>query len=114
MCIISYDITSNKLLKMVKQIKSERVIKSFLKSLQVFDISMGRFIDYYLVNDSDSVVDMITVDTVSKKVFVYIDGFPFYNKLTHSLVVKFLSEYNDYIFMLNDRETPNIKIDDLE
>lgn len=99
---------------MIKKIKSERVIKSFLNTLQVFDISMSRFIDYYIVNDSDSVIDIITVDIESKKVFVYIDGFPFYNKITHSLLVNFLSDYSDYKFILNDRVTPNIKIDELE
>lgn len=98
---------------MIKQIKSERVINLFLKSLQIFDLSMMRFFDYYLVNYS-GVVNVITVDIESKKIFVYTTSFPFYNKLTQSLVINFLSEYTDYKFILNDRETPNIKIEELE
>ena len=94
---------------MVKQIKSDRVIKLFLNSLST--IVSDRFIDY----ESDTIRDAISIDIVVKKVFINIIKFPYYNKYVHCLVREFLNDYYDYSFvLLNSELSKIIKIDELE
>ena len=97
---------------MVKKIKSERVIKVFLKSL--ISTANGRFIDY----ESEDIRDVISIDVVIKKAYINIKKFPYYNKTVHYLVGEFLKDYCNYdeykCLLLDNEFSTVVQIDELE